>query len=193
MQALADPSVDLVALEKDKIRGAIRTDFVLSAEIIAITLGTVQSSDWVTQLAVLTGVAFAMTVCVYGLVAGIVKIDDLGLYLSRLPHAGKGRGWKQQLGLWLLEAAPWLMKTLSVVGTAAMFLVGGGILAHGLPFLHHATQGVLEWVGSGAGAAGEALATAAGLGLNALAGFVAGAVVFVLVTAVQKVTARFKK
>ena len=108
MQALADPSVDLVALEKDKIKGAIRADFVLSAEIIAITLGTVQASLWTTQLAVLSGVSLLMTVRVYGLGAGIVKIDDLGLYLSRQPTAVPGTDWKHGLGLWLLDAAPWL-------------------------------------------------------------------------------------
>ena len=139
MQALTDPAVDLVEMEKDKIKGAIRTDFVLSAEIIAITLGTVQNSGWLTQLSVLASVAVLMTVGVYGLVAGIVKLDDLGLYLSRLPQKAAHRAWKQTLGRWLLQAAPVLMKSLSVLGTAAMFLVGGGILAHGLPFLHHLT------------------------------------------------------
>lgn len=132
MAALADPAVDLVALEKTKIRGAIRTDFVLSGEIIVITLGTVQQAVWSTQLAVLAGIAVLMTVGVYGLVAGIVKLDDLGLYLSQ-----RGSAAQQSLGRGLLRAAPLLMKTLSVVGTAAMFLVGGGILAHGLPGLPH--------------------------------------------------------
>lgn len=132
MQALANPDVDLVELEKTKIKGAIRTDFVLSGEIIVITLGTVQGAPWTTQLAVLSGVAFVMTIGVYGLVAGIVKIDDLGLYLSRRASA-----MQQALGRGLLWAAPVIMKVLSVVGTAAMFLVGGGILAHGLPGLPH--------------------------------------------------------
>ncbi len=181
MQALADPGVDLVALEKDKIKGAIRTDFVLSAEIIAITLGTVQNSPWTTQLAVLAGVAVIMTVGVYGLVAGIVKIDDLGLYLSRLPV--RGSRWKQRLGLWLLDAAPWLMKALSVLGTAAMFLVGGGILSHGLPFAHHAALALADQVTASAGAAA---AGAAALGMDALVGMVAGALVLLLVTLGQK-------
>ncbi|NVO08153.1 MAG: DUF808 domain-containing protein [Rhodoferax sp.] len=186
MQALADPSVDLVALEKDKIKGAIRTDFVLSAEIIAITLGTVQNSNWETQLAVLSGVAFVMTVGVYGLVAGIVKIDDLGLYLSRLPTREGGSRWKQRLGLWLLAAAPWLMKALSVVGTAAMFLVGGGILSHGLPWVHHAALAVSEGFAEGAGALGAVLAPVVSLSLDVLVGMVAGALVLLLVTGVQK-------
>ena len=185
MQALADPSVDLVALEKEKIKGAIRTDFVLSAEIIAITLGTVQDSTWVTQLAVLSGVAVVMTVGVYGLVAAIVKIDDFGLYLSRLPHAGQGRGWRQTLGLWLLDAAPWLMKTLSVVGTLAMFLVGGGILSHGLPALHALTKPWLESILSSTDSGGIVTAVTVG-SVNVLTGLLAGALVYVLVTAVQK-------
>jgi predicted DNA repair protein MutK len=186
MQALVDPSVDLVALEKDKIRGAIRTDFVLSAEIIAITLGTVQSSPWTTQLAVLAGVAFVMTVGVYGAVAGIVKIDDLGLYLSRLPARAGGGRWKQALGLWLLDAAPWLMKTLSVVGTAAMFLVGGGILSHGLPFVHHAALAVNESFAAVAGGLAALLGPVVSLSLDLLVGMVAGALVLMLVSGGQK-------
>lgn len=185
MQALSDPSADLVAIEKDKIKGAIRTDFVLSAEIIAITLGTVQDSPWVTQLAVLSGVAVVMTVGVYGLVAGIVKIDDFGLYLSRLPHQGTGRGWKQTLGLWLLDAAPWLMKTLSVVGTLAMFLVGGGILSHGLPALHALTAPLFERVLAATDGSSILVATTEGV-VNVLTGLLAGALAFVLVTLLQK-------
>jgi predicted DNA repair protein MutK len=192
MQALTDPTVDLVALEKDKIKGAIRTDFVLSAEIIAITLGTVQNANWETQLAVLAGVAIVMTVGVYGLVAGIVKIDDLGLYLSRLPLQPQGSRWKQTLGLWLVDAAPWLMKTLSVLGTAAMFLVGGGILSHGLPFVHHAALAVTEGFAAGMGSAGALLAPVVGLSLDVLVGLLAGALVLALVTLGQNVLARFK-
>jgi predicted DNA repair protein MutK len=184
--------VDLVALEKVKIKGAIRTDFVLSAEIIAITLGTVQHSNWETQLAVLAGVAFVMTVGVYGLVAGIVKIDDLGLYLSRLPVKAGGGRWKQALGLWLVDAAPLLMKTLSVVGTAAMFLVGGGILSHGLPWVHHAALAVSEGFAQGAGSAGALLGSVVSLSLDVLVGMVAGALVLLLVTAGQKVAQRLR-
>jgi len=136
LQALGDPKVDLVALERDKIKGAIRTDFILSAEIIAITLGTVQTSPWMTQLAVLSGIALVMTVGVYGIVAGIVKIDDAGLYLSRRSGADGLTIALQALGRGLLRLAPWLMKALSIAGTIAMFLVGGGILVHGLPFMH---------------------------------------------------------
>ena len=138
--ALANPAVDLVALEKDKIKGAIRTDFILSAEIITITLGTVQASPLTVQISVLTGIAVLMTVGVYGLVAGIVKIDDAGLYWSRSTLAGAWGNLKRSVGRGLLVMAPWLMKTLSVVGTAAMFLVGGGILTHGWGALHHLLQ-----------------------------------------------------
>lgn len=134
LKALADPTVDLAALEKDKVKGAIRTDFILSGEIIVITLGTVQGSPWMTQLSVLAAVALVMTVGVYGLVAGIVKIDDLGLYLTRLPSDKPQGGMLHAVGRGLLGAAPVLMKILSVVGTAAMFLVGGGILLHDQPF-----------------------------------------------------------
>jgi predicted DNA repair protein MutK len=131
-QALVDEKVDLVALEKDKIKGAIRTDFVLSAEIIVITLGVVADKPFATQVAVLAGVAVLMTIGVYGLVAGIVKLDDAGLWLSKQASSAA-----QSLGRGILWFAPWLMKALSVVGTAAMFLVGGGILVHGIAPLHH--------------------------------------------------------
>jgi predicted DNA repair protein MutK len=140
LQALKDPEANLLALEKGKIKGAIRTDFILSAEIIAITLGTVQSSPLLTQFLVLAGIALLMAFGVYGLVAGIVKIDDIGLYLIRRPSAVPQGGPLQALGRGLLRITPWMMKTLSVVGTAAMFLVGGGILVHGVPFLHHLTN-----------------------------------------------------
>jgi uncharacterized protein len=173
MNALLDPAVDMVALEKDKIKGAVRTDFILSAEIIAITLGTVQSSPWTTKLSVLTGVALIMTVGVYGLVAGIVKMDDLGLYLLR-----KSASLAQALGRGLLRTAPVLMKVLAVAGTAAMFLVGGGIVVHGLPVLHHALAG------SG---------VVVGLLADALVGVVVGALVLAAVSLVAKLWAIFRK
>jgi len=173
MRAVADPNVDLLALERDKVKGAIRTDFVLSAEIIAITLGTVQSSPWQTQLAVLSGIAVLMTIGVYGFVAGIVKIDDAGLYLSRRPGAGAWGRLQQAFGRGLLRAAPWLMKALAVVGTAAMFLVGGGILVHGLGPLHHAVQAGLAQLGAVDGVRSVLSAVA-----DALTGVVAGGLVF---------------
>ena len=137
-QALLRPETDLVALEQEKIKGAVRTDFILSAEIVVIALGTVAAAPFGTRVAVLVGIALVMTLGVYGLVAGIVKLDDLGLYLSR--REGGGAAPARAVGAGILWAAPWLMRFLSVAGTAAMFLVGGGILAHGLPPLHHWTQ-----------------------------------------------------
>lgn len=127
--------------EKTRIRGAIRTDFILSAEIIAITLGTVTDQPMTTQALVLSAIAVLMTVGVYGLVAGIVKLDDLGLYLSQREN-GLARG----IGRGILSVAPWLMKFLSIAGTTAMFLVGGGIIVHGIPVLHHWLEGVLAHV-----------------------------------------------
>jgi len=168
-QALADPQIDLLAFERDKIKGAVRTDFILSAEIIAITLGTVAAAPWLTQLLVLSGVAVVMTVGVYGFVAGIVKLDDLGLYLSR-----QGSATGRAAGRAILAAAPWLMKTLSVAGTAAMFLVGGGILVHGVPPLHHAIENAVQGLGGVAEALLPALAQAG-------AGVVAGALVLAAV------------
>ena len=135
-EAVADESVDMVAFEKDKIKGAIRTDFILSAEIIVISLGTVATQPFAKQFAVLVAISLIMTVGVYGLVGGIVKLDDLGLRLAR-EGAGKLR---TAIGRGILAFAPKLMKFLSVAGTAAMFLVGGGILVHGVPALHHLAE-----------------------------------------------------
>jgi uncharacterized protein len=172
-RALVDPQVDLVALERDKIKGAVRTDFILSAEIIAISLGAAAGAPLATQATVLSVVAVAMTVGVYGLVAGIVKLDDLGLWLSRRDGA-----MAQTLGAGILRAAPWLMKALSVAGTAAMFLVGGGILVHGIPVLHHAVVAFGESAG-GFGWLLEALG-------NAVAGLVAGMLLVAVMTGVQR-------
>ena len=179
-EALANPAIDLVAFEKDKIKGAVRTDFILSAEIIAITLGTVSASPFVTQLVVLVGIAVIMTIGVYGVVAGIVKLDDLGLYLSRKP------GWRAPVGEAILKAAPYLMKGLTIAGTAAMFLVGGGILTHGVPALHHAIEAAAHKVGGVLGAVVPTL-------LDALTGVVAGALTLVVVTLAQKVWALRQK
>ena len=173
VEAVANENVDLVAFEKEKIKGAVRTDFILSAEIIVITLGTVASVGMGQRVAVLVGISLIMTVGVYGLVAGIVKLDDLGLYLNQQAAA-----WKQSIGRGILAAAPWLMKTLSVVGTAAMFLVGGGILVHGVPALGHGIEAfaaTLGWIGSLA----SSLA-------GALAGLVAGGVVLGVVSLVKR-------
>ena len=141
-RALANPAVDIVALEKDKIRGAVRTDFILSAEIIVISLGTVAAAAFPQRVAALVGIALLMTVGVYGLVAAIVKLDDGGLYLIRQPGTGAIARARRALGAGILRLAPWLMKSLAVAGTTAMFLVGGGIIAHGIPALHHWIEGL---------------------------------------------------
>ncbi len=135
LHAVGNPQVDLATYEADRIKGAIRTDFVLSAEIIVIALGTVASHPFSTQVAVLASIALLMTVGVYGIVAAIVKMDDVGLYCLQ-----QGNAPLQVIGKWLLLAAPKLMRALTVIGTAAMFLVGGGILAHGIPPLHHGIE-----------------------------------------------------
>src|SRR5690606_9389378 len=140
-QAVADDKIDLVSFEKGKIKGAVRTDFILSAEIVVISLGIVAEETMATQIMVLSGISILMTAGVYGLVGAIVKMDDVGLYLSRRQGGGATRALRG-VGHGLLRAAPWLMKSLSVVGTAAMFLVGGGILMHGLPMAHGLTHAV---------------------------------------------------
>lgn len=167
--------IDVAAFERDKIRGAIRTDFILSAEIIAIALGTVADQPLLSQAMVLSLVAVVMTLGVYGFVAAIVKMDDLGLLLCRSTGIGAIAGLGRWTGAMLLQAAPWLMRGLSVAGTAAMFLVGGGILAHGLPVLHHAIESLGESLGGGALATGLLM-----LG-QALLGIVAGALVLAVV------------
>jgi predicted DNA repair protein MutK len=178
-QALVDPAVDLVALEKEKIKGAVRTDFILSAEIIVISLGTVAAAPFGTRLAVLVGIALIMTVGVYGLVAGIVKLDDGGLALSRAAGDGGWAGFKRAFGRGILAAAPWLMKTLSVAGTVAMFLVGGGILLHGVPAAHHRVESLLHGAGGLVATIGATLA-------DAVAGVIAGAMALLAVTLIQR-------
>ena len=179
--------MDLLALEKDKIKGAVRTDFILSAEIVAITLGTVQVSPFITQLSVLSAIAVVITAGVYGLVAGIVKLDDGGLYLSQRSGVGAWADFQRSLGRGVLWAAPWLMKGLSVLGTAAMFLVGGGILTHGFSALHHAIEAATVQAGA-VGGIGPLLAGVTPLVLDALVGVLAGALVLLAVTLVQRLT-----
>jgi predicted DNA repair protein MutK len=173
-QALNDPAVDLVAFEQEKIKGAVRTDFVLSAEIIAITLGAVAGATFMTQVAVLSGIAIIMTVGVYGFVAGIVKLDDAGLYLGGLSGESAARRVLRALGRGLLACAPWLMKTLSVVGTAAMFMVGGGILMHGIPGSEEFVNGLSKPMYAIPGI-GWLLPMLAGAAINGVAGVIAGA------------------
>lgn len=178
--ALVDSNVDMCAVEKDKIKGAIRTDFILSAEIIVISLGTVSQMPFLQQVAVLVIIALIMTIGVYGLVAGIVKMDDAGLYLSK-KTSGVARG----LGRMLLAAAPRLMKFLSIVGTAAMFMVGGGIIGHNWEPLHHFALGAAETMGAVPGIGGVLQAITPTV-VDALAGVIVGALVLLVVTIVNK-------
>jgi predicted DNA repair protein MutK len=179
VKAIADPAVDLVAYERQKIGGAIRTDFILSAEIIAITLGTIADAAFGTRVAVLSGIALLMTLGVYGLVAGIVKLDDAGLHLSRRQGESAWARWQRRLGLGILAAAPWLMKGLSVAGTAAMFLVGGGILTHGIAPLH-------RWIAARAEGLDGLLAGVWPLLADALTGIVAGGVAVAVASLVTR-------
>jgi hypothetical protein len=173
LAALADPKVDMVAYEQEKIKGAIRTDIILSAEIIVITLGTVADASFGIRVAVLCTIAALITVGVYGFVAGIVKLDDLGLALTKRASTAA-----QAVGRGILRAAPWFMKALSIAGTAAMFLVGGGILVHGIPPLHHFAEHY-EHAGGTAGFLVPNL-------LNAGVGIVAGAILVAGFTLVQR-------
>ena len=181
--AAADAEVDLVAFEKDKIKGAVRTDFILSAEIIAITLGTVADAPLMQQVVVLSGIAIVMTVGVYGVVAGIVKMDDGGLYLTQKTGDGTWPRVQRSFGQGVLNAAPYMMKALTVIGTAAMFMVGGGILVHGVPVLHHWVEALAQSSAPFVGPLSVIVPTL----LNAVAGIIAGAVVLAGVMAVSKV------
>lgn len=174
---------DIAKVEKEKIKGAVRTDFILSAEIIVISLGTVAAAPFMSQVAVMVLIAVAMTLGVYGLVAGIVKIDDAGLYLSKLRGESSLMNGVRAFGGMIVNAAPWLMKTLSVVGTFAMFLVGGSIISHGLPFMHslievlnHGHQGFVSTLITGA--------------TDLVIGLIVGALVLAVVVIGQKI---FKK
>jgi uncharacterized protein len=184
VEAVADPQIDLVAFEKEKIKGAIRTDFILSAEIIVIALGTVSDETFWMRVAVLAAIAAVMTVGVYGLVGGIVKLDDAGRALARRSSRGA-----QRLGNIILAGAPVLMKFLSIAGTAAMFLVGGSILVHGIPPLHHAFADAVT-AAEGVATIGPVLGFLTGMALDAITGIVAGGVAVAAVTAVNKLRRR---
>ena len=184
IKAMCDPATDLVALEKDKIKGAVRTDFILSAEIIVISLGTVASQPWLTKIGVLVAIAIVMTVGVYGLVAGIVKIDDLGLHLKETSSKVL-----QAIGGFLLVAAPKLMRLLTIVGTAAMFMVGGGILVHGIGAMHHIVESAQQAAAAVPGV-GALLGWATPVLINAVAGLIAGGLVLLVVTGATRLFKR---
>ena len=173
-QANADETVDLVAFEKEKIKGAVRTDFILSAEIIVIALGATATATLLQRSLVLSILAVGITIGIYGLVAGIVKIDDLGLHMMQ-----KDGEFTQKVGKVLFTSAPKLMKFLSIAGTLAMFLVGGGILVHGINFLHHEVEDIAHLTG-----VFESFTTAL---LNGVIGFIIGAAIVALFTVINKI------
>ena len=181
LNKLSDSSVDLVAMEKDKIKGAIRTDFILSAEIVVITLGTIQEADLMSQILILSGLSVAFTVGVYGLVAAIVKMDDFGLYLLRKSLTGSFNTAQRLGGRFMLTAAPALMKFLSVAGTIAMFLVGGGILTHSIGFLHHIAEAFI--------ALAPTFSLLLSITFDGIAGVVAGAIIALALQAWTKIRA----
>ncbi|ABO22698.1 DUF808 domain-containing protein [Shewanella loihica] len=182
---MAKAAEDLKAFEKQKVAGAIRTDFVLSAEIIAITLGVVAESSFMTQVVTLAIIAVLMTVGVYGLVAGIVKLDDAGLYLSQRQGDGLLRRLGRKLGGGLVNAAPYLMRGLTVVGTIAMFMVGGGILTHGIHQIAEVFEQAAHWV-AGLTIVGPVLAWMTPSLLNALFGVLVGAVALVVMSLIGR-------
>lgn len=184
--ALADENVDLVEFEREKIKGAIRTDFILSAEIVVIVLGTVQEATFAMQVAVVSALALAITFGVYGLVAAIVKLDDLGLYLLRKSVSGKFNSLQRSLGRGLLIFAPGLMKTLTIVGTIAMFLVGGGILVHSFEWLHKQVHHFVEFVAHTFGSIAELIVP---ILTEGVVGVIAGGGVLLAVTLLKS----FKK
>jgi len=177
---LENEELDLATFEKEKIKGAVRTDFILSAEIVVITLGTVATATLMTKVSVLSVIAIVMTIGVYGLVGMIVKIDDLGLYLTE-----QSTSFKQTIGRGLLAFAPILMKLLSIVGTIAMFLVGGGIINHTIPLLHHLTEDTVDHVET-IPAVGNIIGALTPTLINFGIGVVAGAIVLLIVSLIQK-------
>jgi uncharacterized protein len=184
--AIEDRNVDLVAMEKDKIKGAIRTDFILSAEIIVIALGTVTTVTFTKQVFVVSVLAIGITVFVYGLVAGIVKLDDLGLHLMIKKGESFFRQLQRKVGQKILAFAPYLMRTLTIVGTAAMFLVGGSIIGHGVPPLHHYTEHLIDSIEK-LPRFGGFLATISPILVDAVIGLVVGAISVMLFQVYAKV------
>ena len=189
VQAMSDPALDIVAMEREKIKGAVRTDFILSAEIIVISLGTIATAPFLTRVLVLTGIALIMTVGVYGLVVAIVRLDDGGIFLS--PRSGNTYWARVQrtIGNGVVATAPWLMKGLAAVGTAAMFLVGGGILTHGIPGAHLWIAGLAGRMAFVPGI-GDALRWLTPVVLDALVGIVVGALVLCVVSGARNLLRR---
>ncbi len=185
LQALSDPEADPLLMEQNKIKGAIRTDFILSAEIIVITLGVVAESSFTTQVSVVSAIALLMTIGVYGLVAGIVKLDDGGLYLAGITGEGVWPRSQRWMGLRLLDFAPWLMRALAIVGTAAMFMVGGGILVHGIHPLELLSQQLTTYLG-GLAAVGPVLQVLTPTLFGAFFGVLAGGLTLAMVSLVQR-------
>jgi len=191
IKAIGDTEVDIVTFENEKIKGAIRTDFILSAEIIVIALGTVLSVPIMTQIIVVSVIALIMTVGVYGLVAGIVKLDDAGYYLIQEESPGLWGRFKRALGRLILRIAPHMMKTLSFVGTVAMFLVGGGILVHGIPMasdLMYQITAVIKSIPMGG-----FLGPITPMLLNGIAGVIAGGIVYMGIKSLSPLAEVFKK
>jgi predicted DNA repair protein MutK len=183
--AVADSKVDMVAMEKDKIKGAIRTDFILSAEIIVIALGTVATAAFMKQAMVVSIIAITITMVVYGLVAGIVKLDDLGLHLMQKQGEEFLRQLQRKVGQKILAFAPILMRILTIVGTAAMFLVGGSIIGHGIPALHHLSENLVEF-SKNIPTIGGILATISPILVDAVIGLIVGAICVGLFTLITK-------
>jgi len=192
IKAILDSNIDLVAFEKEKIKGAIRTDLVLSSEIIVMSLGIVRDAPFFTRVMVMSGVALLMTIVVYGIVAGIVKFDDAGIHLLKEPPSDRWHRFKRFVGRSILKVAPYLMKALSFVGTAAMFIVGGGILLHGFSFLEHILHHIETWV-HGIPFIGGILETLAPILVNLIAGIIAGGITLAFVTFITRFIKKFKK
>jgi predicted DNA repair protein MutK len=183
LEAVSDENIDIAALEKEKIKGAIRTDFILSAEIVVIVLGSVQDAPFQTQVLVVSLLAIAITIGVYGLVAAIVKLDDLGLYLLRKSVAGRFNAMQRSVGRGLLVFAPFLMRLLTVVGTIAMFLVGGGIIVHSFSWLNGQFTNIEQWIGGYLGTFSESILS---ILLDGITGIVAGGLVLAIVSTISR-------
>lgn len=169
VRAAREKQMDPLEYEKQKVKGAVRTDFILSAEIMAIALGTVSTRPLWEQAAVLVAVALGITVFVYGLVAGIVRMDDVGGWLMV-----KSSSAAKALGRGLIAFTPWLMRGLSIVGTAAMFMVGGSLLVHGIAPIEHWVQTIITPMGGIAAVLGPVL-------VHVVVGAIIGAAVVVCV------------